>query len=534
MSQQPIDIRPNDLSIVQQILRDTLPTNVKVWVFGSRATWTTKDSSDLDLAIDAVRPLTRQESTSLAEAFDESSLPYKVDVVDMHTVSDTFKAIIERDMVALETENNWQLTSIDELKRQIAIGPFGSRMKSDCYVDDGIRVIRGTNLMDGRELSGNFVFITPDKAKELGNCNLIPGDLVFPHRGSIGEVGIVPNDEKKYILSSSLMKLSCDYTKADPLFIYYYFKSIDGRNELLKNASQVGTPGIGQPLASLKSIKLKLPPLPEQKAIASVLRALDDKIELSRQTCKTLEAMSQALFKSWFVDFDPVHAKIYGRQPYGMDAATAALFPNSLVESELGLIPKGWNIISVYDLGTYINGASYRAFEPNEERRGLPIIKIAELKSGVTAQTRYSAVNMPEKYRITSGDILFSWSGNPDTSIDTFVWIHGQAWLNQHIFRVVPNNIEERSFVLIALKHLKPVFAEIARDKQTTGLGHVTIADLKRYKLVMPPTQILDHWNKIVTSLLKQAFITESKNQTIINIRDYLLPKLISGEVSTE
>ena len=100
----PIDIRSNDLKIVQQILADALPKNAKVWVFGSRATWKTKRSSDLDLAIDAGRALTRNESSALADAFDESDLPYKVDVVDMHNVSDTFKAIIERQMLPLE----WQ------------------------------------------------------------------------------------------------------------------------------------------------------------------------------------------------------------------------------------------------------------------------------------------------------------------------------------------------------------------------------------------------------------------------------------------
>jgi type I restriction enzyme S subunit len=101
----PIDIRSNDLKIVQQILADALPKNAKVWVFGSRATWKTKRSSDLDLAIDAGRALTRNESSALADAFDESDLPYKVDVVDMHNVSDTFKAIIERQMVTLEWQN---------------------------------------------------------------------------------------------------------------------------------------------------------------------------------------------------------------------------------------------------------------------------------------------------------------------------------------------------------------------------------------------------------------------------------------------
>ena len=202
--------------------------------------------------------------------------------------------------------SEWPEVSIDNIKapRQgsIAIGPFGSRMKSDCYVSEGVRVVRGTNLTGGRSFSGDFVFITPEKAEELNSANLVPNDLVFPHRGAIGEVGIVPNDGERYVLSSSLMKLTCAADRAHPDFIYYFFKSEAGRFELLKNASQVGTPGIGQPLASLKQIKLKLPQVAEQRSIAAALRALDDRIALLRETNATLEAIAQALFKSWFVD----------------------------------------------------------------------------------------------------------------------------------------------------------------------------------------------------------------------------------------
>jgi len=135
------------------------------------------------------------------------------------------------------------------------------------------------------------------------------------------------------------------------------------------------------------------------------------------------------------------------------------------------------------------------------------------------------------KYLINTGDILFSWSGNPDTSIDTFVWPHGEAWLNQHIFRVVPMAAQERSFVLLTLKYLKPVFAEIARDKQTTGLGHVTVSDLKRLQVVQPNKQLLEQWNEFVDPLLERTFTNEQKAQTLATLRDTLLPRLISGQL---
>lgn len=283
--------------------------------------------------------------------------------------------------------SDWPMVTVNDIKAprpgSIAIGPFGSRMKRDCYVSDGVRVVRGTNLTGGRLFSGEFVFVSPEKADELNSANLLPNDLVFPHRGAIGQVGIVPTDRQRYVLSSSLMKLTCAADKAYPDFIYYFFKSEAGRFELLKNASQVGTPGIGQPLASLKQIKLKLPPVGEQRLIASAMRALDDRIALLRETNATLDAIAQALFKSWFVDFDPVRTKQQGIAPAGMDEATAAMFPTSFEESSLGLIPAGWTVKSLDEVASYLNGLALQKFPPSEYS-WLPVIKIAQLRKGDT------------------------------------------------------------------------------------------------------------------------------------------------------
>jgi len=194
----------------------------------------------------------------------------------------------------------WRVYTVDEIKDSragaIAIGPFGSRMKSDRYVASGVPVIRGNNLSDTPTFTGDFVFVSDATADELRSSNVFPGDLVFPHRGAIGAVGVVPaGGPARYILSTSLMKLSCNRELVDPLFLFYFFRSRDGRNALLARASTVGTPGIGQPLASLRSISILLPPLHEQQAIAEVLGVLDDKIDLNRRMSETLEAVAAAL-----------------------------------------------------------------------------------------------------------------------------------------------------------------------------------------------------------------------------------------------
>ena len=314
-----------------------------------------------------------------------------------------------------------------------------------------------------------------------------------------------------------------------PEFAGYYFRSPTFRRAMLAMSSMSTRASLNNEM--IARLEIYYPPKDIQEKIAGILKSLDDRITLLRETNATLEAIAQTLFKSWFVDFDPVHAKQEGRIPEGMDEVTAALFPDSFEESELGLVPKGWQTRPLYSMATYVNGAAYKKFEPNLERRGLPIIKIAELKAGVTAQTAFSDVAMPEKYHIKHGDILFSWSGNPDTSIDTFVWHHGDSLLNQHIFRVIPNQTEEKSFVLQTLKYLRPVFAELARNKQTTGLGHVTVADLKTLYVVRPDQPVLEIFNETINSI--HAAIFENTNQTLTfsDIRDTLLPRLISGKL---
>lgn len=306
------------------------------------------------------------------------------------------------------------------------------------------------------------------------------------------------------------------------------------------------------PVDSLAGFNFKLPPLPEQKAIAHILGSLDDKIELNRRMNETLEAMAQALFKSWFVDFDPVidNALAAGNEipeelkeradirealcdthkPLPLEIQK--LFPAEFVYTdEMGWIPKGWNIQPLYDIANFINGAAYKNFHFTDEPGSLPVVKIAEIKNGVSAQTKFTKTEIADKYRIDDGDILFSWSGNPDTSIDTFVWTGGLGWLNQHIFRVSLNDESDRNFVYYQLKILRPDFAEIARNKQTTGLGHVTAQDMKRMYVTKCPTLIMEAFNTHAGTFFDKWYsnLLSIKNQS--KLRDTLLPQLLSGEM---
>src|SRR5450756_2124972 len=305
----------------------------------------------------------------------------------------------------------WRRLPIDDVKAPragaIAIGPFGSRMKSDRYEATGVPVIRGYNISDTRALTGGFAYVSQETADELRASNVFAGDLVFPHRGAIGQVGIVPIDGvPRYMLSTSLMKLTCDPSVVDPVFLFYFFRSGQGRHELLRNASTVGTPGIGQPLASLRSITVPVPPLAEQRAIAHILGTLDDKIELNRRTNETLEAIARALFKSWFVDFDPVRAKSEGRDP-GLPSHLADLFPDSFEDSELGEIPNGWKVMAIGDLAD----VNARILDRTDRLKVIDYVEISEVTRGQVANVvRYERGTEPSRARrrLVHGDTVLS------------------------------------------------------------------------------------------------------------------------------
>jgi type I restriction enzyme, S subunit len=171
--------------------------------------------------------------------------------------------------------SEWKPYKLRDVAENFAMGPFGSNIKAENFRESGVPVIRGTNLNFYRYVGGDFVFLSEDKADQLLSSNWFPGDLVFTHRGTIGQVGIVPEGKyPRYVVSQSGMKLSVKKNCLNNQFLFYFFKSSVGQYELLKNESQVGVPSISSPLTSLKSVNILCPSLPEQRAIASVLSSV--------------------------------------------------------------------------------------------------------------------------------------------------------------------------------------------------------------------------------------------------------------------
>ena len=341
-----------------------------------------------------------------------------------------------------------------------------------------------------------YVVDTEKKITKLGLENsstklLSKGDIIISARGTVGELAIIPSD--------MAFNQSCYGLRAkeyvDSTFLYYLLKQSVSVLQHNTHGSVFDT----ITRDTFDGITINLPPLATQQKIATILSSLDDKIELNNKINQNLEQQAQAIFKSWFVDFEPFGGKM----------------------------PEGWKEKPLYDYADFINGTSFKEDEYGTE--GLPIIKIAELKNGITEATQYFNGEKDPKYNVENEDILFSWSGNPDTSIDIFIWSLGNGILNQHTFNV-KSYTNNKWFTYCLLKYFKPEFCHRASCKQTTGLGHVTANDLKQITFNSGEKEE-SNFEALITPIMNQIFNNKIENQKLLDIRDTLLPKLMNGEI---
>ena len=398
--------------------------------------------------------------------------------------------------------NQWKTYKIDQLKSKhktsISIGPFGSRMKSDCYVFKGIPVIRGNNISDTPNFIGSFVFIAEEQSKDFKSSKVYKNDLVFPHRGNIGEVGIVTETQyKEYIISSSLMKLSCNTDFVSPKFLYYFFKSNQGRKKLLENSSQVGTPGIATPLTSLKNIEIRLPLLPEQEQIADILSCLDAKIENLRRQNETLEQIAQTLFKHWFIDFEFPNAD---GKPYKSSGGV-------MFASELGDIPEGWRVGKLGEIALFKNGQSPPA---RSEDFNIPIYG----SNGIIGKT-----NVFNYQNIVIIGRVGSYCGSLYYFLD-------KCWVTDNAMTGQIKNGNSQAFLYFVLKVNR-------LNRLSTGSGQPLLnqAILSSIELVLAKQEIIQRFEITVKPIFEKMLLNNQQIQTLTKIRDSLLPKLMSGQL---
>ena len=425
----------------------------------------------------------------------------------------------------------------DAAIRQVVEFAIGGGWGQELEFEDSVpvRVIRGTDFERIRKRDYSGVPRRYEKTSKVERRLLRPGDIILEISGgsrtsnqSTGRTFLISEDVLDELGEPAIPASFCRLVRfsqdaIDAQYAYYLLQEmyLSGRAALYEQQST----GISnfQFEYFLDSEVVPLPPLEEQRAIARMLGALDDKIELNRRMSETLEEMARALFRSWFVDFDPVRAKAEGR-PSGLPPDLDALFPASFEASELGEIPAGWEVRSLDDTATFTNGLALQRFPP-EGDEWLPVIKIAEMKRGYTDRTAKASADIDGRYIVDDGDVLFSWSG----SLEMVLWSHGRGALNQHLFKVTSDQFPRWFYWGWTSEHLDD-FRGIAAGKATT-MGHIQRHHLTDAKIVVPPHNVLAAGEAHLAAMVEQQVHHAVQSRALAEQRDALLPRLISGDV---
>ena len=279
-------------------------------------------------------------------------------------------------------------------------------------------------------------------------------------------------------------------------------------------------------LTAQRQLNVALPEIDEQRAIAGVLGALDDKIEQNRRTARALERLARAIFRAWFVDFEPVKAKAAGATSFpSMPQSAFDALPTRFVDSEIGPVPEAWELKPITTIATFLNGLALQKYPPRGDGEDLRVIKIAQLRKGSAEGAAWANSDVPDQYVIGDRDLLFSWSG----TLEAAFWFGGKGALNQHLFKVTSSHFPSWLCFLWIRQHL-PWFRAIAASKATT-MGHIKRGHLQETPVVVSPNEILHEANEVIGpiyDLFGQLMIEARK---LAAIRDVLLPKLLAGEV---
>ncbi len=540
----PIDIRADHLRIVQDVLHRHLPTGVKVWVFGSRATWMTKDSSDLDLALEGDGEIPPRVLLALEAAFKDSDLPFAVDIVDAKRIGGRFKEIVAEQRVALPERDGSgaaEATTGDPLRAlprgwerstlgaacesgggNIQTGPFGSQLHASDYRPVGIPSIMPQNLGDNRVFADGIARIGEHDARRLQRYRVRTGDIVYSRRGDVEKRALIGLREDGWLCGTGCLRVRLGENGADPRYASYYLGHPAVREWIVRHAHGATMPNLNT--AILSACPFVAPPLPEQRAIAHILGTLDDKIELNRRTNATLEAMARALFQSWFVDFDPVRAKMEGRDT-GLPKEVADLFPARLVDSVTGEIPMGWIAAT---LGA-IAASPRRGIDPASVVADTPYIGLEHMPRRSLALVDWgrAASVSSNKTAFDKGNILFG-KLRPYFHKVGIAPANGVCSTDIVVLRA---RTRSWSAFVLACVSSSAFVDHTSRTSTGTKMPRTSWRTMANYELCQPTDAIAMAFQRVVSPMLERIVANVHESRALAGLRDALLPKLISGEI---
>jgi type I restriction enzyme S subunit len=405
----------------------------------------------------------------------------------------------------------WKHYKMDELIEEISMGPFGSDVKKEFYVDNGVPILNGSNLQGFKLKEDSFGYLTKEKADSLKKCNAHRGDIIVTHRGTLGQIVYVPVNSKydRYVISQSQFRFRCKADLVDVQYLVYYFHTREGQYKILANASQVGVPALARATSTFRLIDIKLPPLDDQRRIASILSSLDRKIELNNKINADLEEMAQAIFKNWFVDFEPFK-------------------DGKFVDSELGMIPEGWKVGRLTDVIKLMPGGTPKTSEPLYWDNGtIPFFSPKDVNGVYCFAT--------EKHITETG--LNKCSSNLYPKDTIFITCRGTVGkvclaacdmaMNQSNYAIKAIDGYSQYYVFFLVKS---VVERLIKKSNGAVFSAITSKDFDE-EILIPSQKAVEAFTNVIDGFFRRIFTICTENSRLSLLRDTLLPRLMSGEL---
>ena len=425
---------------------------------------------------------------------------------------------------------DWEYTTLGTACKRgggdIQTGPFGSQLHAADYVPVGIPSIMPQNIGDNRIIEDGIARITLADAKRLSRYLVRTGDIIYSRRGDVERRALVRTREDGWLCGTGCLRVRFGDASVDPRYAAFYLGHPSVREWVVRHAHGATMPNLNT--AILAACPFVVPPLPEQRAIAHILSTLDDKIELNRRMNETLEAMARALFKSWFIDFDPVRAKVEGRDP-GLPKAIADLFPDRLVESELGEIPEGWRVATLPEV------VEVNPTRPLRKGVVAPYLDMANMPTH-----GYSAENVVERefgsgMRFINGDTLVAritpCLENGKTAFVDFLQDGQVGWGSTEYIVLCPKRPLPEEYAYCLARSAE--FREFAIQGMTgtSGRQRVPAESFTHFRVAVPSKPIAEAFGRAVKPRFARASQAVRESRILASLRDTLLPKLIAGEL---
>lgn len=550
-----IDLNPHDWEEVKRILKTHVP-EYEVWAFGSRVTWTAKAYSDLDLAIISDQALSLSTIAKLKDDFDESTLAFKVDVVDWATTSESFRQIIENGKILIQTvsaaKKHWSFKKLIDctIDGNLSYGI----VQPGTHVEDGIPIVRVNNINNSLLRLDEVMQVSPEVENKYKRTRLEGGEVLLTLVGSTGQSVVVPKELAGWNIARAVAVIR-PKPEIGANWINICLQTKDAQQFLNERANTTVQKTLN--LADVREIPILLPPKKIKEKIEAVYLALTNKIDLNRRINQTLEAMAQAIFKSWFVDFDPVKAKIAakqeGRDPlhaamsaisgktdaeldqlppeqYQQLASTAALFPDEMVDSELGKIPKGWKVRPMPE-SIEVN--------PTRQLKKGAVAPYLDMANVPTNSSRAHTVVLREfasGSKFINGDTLLAritpCLENGKTAFVDFLGNDQICWGSTEFIVLRPKGHLPVEFAYFLCRHPDFRAFAIAQMAGTSGRQRVPNDCFANYLLTVPSQEVSVAFGVVAKCLMNLIRSQDEASKSLSTLRDTLLPKLLSGELA--